>query len=77
MSMVLDGELLIVFHNGNSAQNSSIGKQYGIQKITNFWLINMTVLSVGACINIVCKMAFFGLPSSFFLVRSATVCLRD
>ena len=41
MSMVLDGELLIVFHNGNSAQNSSIGKQYGIQKITNFWLINM------------------------------------
>ena len=51
MSMVLDGELLIVFHNGNSAQNSSAGKQYGIQKITNFWLINMMVLNVWACIS--------------------------
>ena len=39
------GELLITFCNGNSAQNSSVGNQYGSQKITNLWLINMTVLS--------------------------------
>ena len=46
-------ELLITFHNGNSAQTSSIEKQYGIQKVTNFWVINMTVLLVGACIDFV------------------------
>ena len=47
------GELLITFCNGNSAQNSSVGNQYyGSQKITNFRLINMTLLSVGACIEI-------------------------
>ena len=53
MSMVLDGELLIVFHNGNSAQNSLVGNQYGSQKITIFLVINMTVLIVGAFIDIV------------------------
>ena len=42
------GELLITFRNGNSAQNPSVGNQYGIQKITNFWLINKMILSVGA-----------------------------
>ena len=42
------GELLITFRNGKSAQNSSVGNQYGIQKVTNVWLINMMVLSVGA-----------------------------
>ena len=48
------GELLITFRNGNSAQNLSVGNQYGVQKITNFWLINiMIVLSVGASIDIV------------------------
>jgi len=48
------GELLITFCNGNSAQNSSVGNQYyGSQKITNFRLIDMTVLSVGACIDVV------------------------
>ena len=30
------GELLITFLDGNSAQNSSVGNQYGIQKIANF-----------------------------------------
>ena len=44
-----DGELLITFHDSKTAQNS-IGNQYGIQKDTNFWVINMTVLSVSACI---------------------------
>ena len=37
------GELLITFRNGNSAQNLLVGNQYGIQKITNFWLFNMIV----------------------------------
>ena len=40
------GELLITFLDGNSAQNSSVGNPYGTKKITNFWLINMMVLSV-------------------------------
>ena len=62
------GELLITFRNGNSAQNLSVGNQYGIQKITNFWLINMLVLSVGASIDIVWKIAFFGHPSSLFIL---------
>ena len=43
------GELLLPFHNGNSAQNSAVRKQYGIQKIRNFRFINMKVSSVGAC----------------------------
>ena len=40
------GELLITFLDGNSAQNSSVGNPYGTQKITNFLLINMMILSV-------------------------------
>ena len=36
--------LLLTFHKGNSAQNTLVGDQYCIQKITKFWLINMTVL---------------------------------
>ena len=69
-------ELLITFFNGNSAQNSSVGKnQYSIQKFTNFWLITMMGLSVGTSIDIIWKIAFFGYQSSLFiLLRFATVC---
>ena len=45
------GELLITFCNGNSAQNSSVGNQYGSEKITNFWLINMTALNKCWCLH--------------------------
>ena len=57
-------------------KNLSAEKQYGIQKITNFWLINMMLLllSVGDCIDIVYKLALFGHQLSLFiLMRSATV----
>ena len=35
------GELLIAFCNGNLTQNSLVGKQYGIQKETNYLHISV------------------------------------
>ena len=60
------GELLITFLDGNSAQNLLVGNPYGIQKITNFWLINMMLLSVGACIATVWKNSFLWTPITTF-----------
>ena len=47
------GGLLLTFHNGNSAQKSLVGNQNNSQKIANFGLINMAILSSCACIDIV------------------------
>ena len=57
------GDLLIMFHKGNSKQNSLVRNQYGIQKITTIVLL--------------IKIAFVGHPLSFFLVQSITVGSQD
>ena len=36
----------MAFHSGNSEKNLFNWNQYGIQKVANFWMINMTVLIV-------------------------------
>ena len=74
-------ELLIAFCNGNSTQNSSVEKQYGIQKRTNlFWLIfamfseKFALIGHQLCLSLLYVSQQFGYKINSRALLSGTYC---